>query len=129
MIKLSPCDSSIHASGRLSVLLGCPRRARDERKREASWSVPECSTLPSLSWPSVITLRILRTLLDGGRGEDAVTDGAASDLEVSSEGLRFFLVCLDGSGTSSSCDVLRLLRKDRVPSVGSSGSINSLKIE
>lgn len=72
-------------------------------------------------------LRALRTLLDGGRGETAGTDGSASELDAS-EGLRFFRVCLDGSGASSSCEVLRL-RSERSPSAGSSGIISSLKIE
>ena len=71
-------------------------------------------------------LRTLRTLLDGGRGEVAGTDGSASVFDAS-EGLRFFRVCLDSTGASSSCEVLRL-RSER-PSAGSLGRISSLKIE
>ena len=66
-------------------------------------------------------------LLDGGLGETAGTDGSTSEL-VASEGLRFFRVCLEGTGASSSCEFLRL-RSERNPSADSSGRISSLNIE
>jgi hypothetical protein len=66
-------------------------------------------------------------LLGAACGDEAVTEGPASDRDIS-EGLRFFLVCFIIGGASSSFDAFRF-RNERAPSGGSSGRISSLNIE